>query len=178
MKPPNPITGSIPRRCFISMTLWAAVGPTWAQSAATAPTGVVPVLEGRAADGQRLRLADLRGRVVLVFYWTSGCAVCRDKMKELRANLMGWRSQPFTLLGVNMDARQQDWLDYERLVAQTTPAEQRFASVWAGGGDFRDSMERPTQFPSAGLINKNGQLVEQYRGRIPVDAWNHIADLL
>lgn len=178
MRQLNPAAGSIPRRRFISMTLLAAVGPAWAQTAALAPTGLVPVLEGTAADGQRLRLADFRGRVVLVFYWTSGCAVCRDKMKELRANLMGWQGQPFTLLGVNMDARKQDWLDYERLVTQTTPAVQRFASVWAGDSDFRDSMERPTQWPSACVINKNGQLVEQYRGRIPVDAWNQIADLI
>jgi thiol-disulfide isomerase/thioredoxin len=165
------------RRSFMSMTLLAAAVPAAAQD--KAPGGaVLPELEGTAADGQRLRLGAYRGRVVLVFYWASGCAVCRDKMKELRANLMGWQGQPFTLLGVNMDTRQQDWLDYERLVAQTTPASQRFASVWAGGSDFRDTMERPEQLPSACLIDKRGQRVEQYRGRIPVDAWNHIADLM
>ncbi len=168
---------SISRRNFMSMTLLAAAVPAAAQ--VTASTGAaLPELEGTNADGQRLRLAAYRGRVVLVFYWASGCAVCRDKMKELRANLMGWQGQPFTLLGVNMDTRRQDWLDYERLVAQTTPASQRFASVWAGGSDFRDTMERPEQLPSAYLIDKNGKRVEQYRGRIPADAWNHIADLI
>jgi len=177
MTHPLPSTRSINRRSFMSMTLLATALPAAAQVPASAGAAL-PELEGTNANGQRLRLADFRGRVVLVFYWTSGCAVCRDKMKELRANLMGWQGQPFTLLGVNMDTRRQDWLDYERLVAQTTPASQRFASVWAGGSDFRDSMERPTQWPSACLINKNGQLVEQYRGRIPSDAWNHIADLI
>lgn len=177
MTHPLPSTRSLNRRNFMSMTLLATALPAAAQVTASAGTAL-PELEGTNADGQRLRLADFRGRVVLVFYWASGCAVCRDKMKELRANLMGWQGQPFTLLGVNMDTRRQDWLDYERLVAQTTPASQRFASVWAGGSDFRDSMERPTQWPSACLINKNGQLVEQYRGRIPSDAWNHIADLI
>lgn len=161
----------------MSLTLLAAAGPAVAQ--VSAPVGtVLPELEGTAADGQRLRLAALRGRVVLVFYWASGCPVCRDKMKELRANLMGWQGQPFTLLGVNMDPQRQDWLDYERLVAQTTPPGQRFASVWAGGNDFRNTMERPEQLPSAGLIDQRGQLVQQYRGRIPADAWNQIADLM
>lgn len=177
MTHPYASTRSMNRRIFMSMTLLASALPAAAQAPASAGAAL-PELEGTNANGQRLRLADFRGRVVLVFYWTSGCAVCRDKMKELRANLMGWQGQPFTLLGVNMDTRRQDWLDYESLVAQTTPASQRFASVWAGGSDFRDSMERPTQWPSARLINKNGQLVEQYRGRIPSDAWNHIADLM
>jgi thiol-disulfide isomerase/thioredoxin len=168
---------SINRRSFIAMTLLAGSGPVAAQI--TAPGGTsVPDLEGTSADGKRLRLVDFRGRVVLVFYWATGCAVCRDKMRELRANLMGWQSQPFTLLGVNMDMRRQDWLDYERLVAQSIPAGQRFDSVWAGGSDFRDTMGRPTQLPSACVIDKNGILVEQYRGRVPVEAWNRIADLI
>lgn len=166
---------SVNRRSFIAMTLLAGSGPVAAQI--TAPSGT-PDLEGTSADGKRLRLVDFRGRVVLVFYWATNCAVCRDKMRELRANLMGWQSQPFTLLGVNMDMRRQDWLDYEKLVAQSIPAAQRFDSVWAGGSDFRDTMDRPTQLPSASLIDKKGVLVEQYRGRVPVEAWNRIADLI
>ena len=166
---------SVNRRSFIAMTLLAGSGPVAAQI--TAPSGA-PDLEGTSADGKRLRLVDFRGRVVLVFYWATNCAVCRDKMRELRANLMGWQSQPFTLLGVNMDMRRQDWLDYEKLVAQSIPAAQRFDSVWAGGSNFRDTMDRPTQLPSASLIDKKGVLVEQYRGRVPVEAWNRIADLI
>jgi thiol-disulfide isomerase/thioredoxin len=165
------------RRRFTLMTMLGtgAACPLWAMTP-DAPT--MPELEGTAADGQRRRLAGLRGRVVLVFYWATGCAVCRDKMPELRANLNGWHEAPFTLLGVNMDARRRDWLDYERLVAQSIPANQRFASVWAGGADYRDTMDRPTQLPSACLIDKEGRLVEQYRGRVPVQAWDRIADLI
>ncbi|TNF61781.1 MAG: TlpA family protein disulfide reductase [Burkholderiales bacterium] len=165
------------RRRFALMTLLCAgaPGPLWA---ATPGQPAIPELEGTAADGQRLRLADLKGQVVLVLYWATGCAVCRDKMRELRANLKGWAGQPFTLIGVNMDTQRQDWLDYERLVAQSVPAPQRFVSVWAGGSGFRDSMGLPAQLPSAHLIDKSGQLVEQYRGRVPAQAWNRIADLI
>jgi thiol-disulfide isomerase/thioredoxin len=165
------------RRRFMLMAMLGtgAARPLWAVT----PDGpTMPELEGTAADGQPRRLAGLRGRVVLVFYWATGCAVCRDKMPELRANLKGWHEAPFTLLGVNMDERRQDWLNYERLVAQSIPANQRFASVWAGGTDYRDTMDRPTQLPSACLIDKEGRLVEQYRGRVPVQAWDRIADLI
>jgi peroxiredoxin len=166
------------RRRFVQMTTVQGVGafvPIWA---ATTGEPATPALEGTSADGQRLQLAAFKGRVVLVFYWATGCAVCRDKMRELRSNLLGWRDQPFTLLGVNMDTRREDWLVYESLVAQSINAAQRFVSVWAGGADFRDTMGRPAQLPSACLIDKRGQLVEQYRGRVPAEAWNRIADLL
>lgn len=168
---------SFPRRHFLLMTLLATHAPG-TLLAATAAAPVMPELAGSTADNQRVQLTDFRDRVVLVFYWATGCAVCRDKMRELRANLAGWKDQPFSLLGVNMDPKRQDWLDYERLVAQSIPAAQRFASVWAGGSDFRDTMGRPAQLPSACLIDKDGRLVEQYRGRVPVEAWNRIADLI
>ncbi|MEX1165482.1 MAG: TlpA disulfide reductase family protein, partial [Hydrogenophaga sp.] len=177
------LENGLQRRDLILLML-ATVGTTGRLSAAT-PNGapapqptVIPELAGTSGDGQALQLAAFRGRVVMVFYWATGCAVCRDKMRELRANLMGWQSQPFTLLGVNMDTRKQDWLDYERLVGQTIPAAQRFASVWAGGTDFRDTMGRPAQLPSVHLINKEGRLVEQYRGRVPAETWDRVADLL
>lgn len=177
MTHPPPTLGGVNRRRFTSMALLCAAGPAAAQLTALAGTAP-PALQGTTADGQRLQLAAFQGRVVLVFYWTTGCPVCRDKMKELRANLMGWRSQPFTLLGVNMDTRRQDWLDYEQLVLQTTPAPQRFASVWAGGSDFSDTMGRPHHLPSARLIGKRGELIETYQGRIPIEAWDRIADVL
>lgn len=165
------------RRQFTLAALLGASAP--ASLWAVTPDGLTtPELEGTTADGQRLQLAGLRGRVVLVFYWSTGCAVCRDKMRELRANLKGWQDAPFTLFGVNMDERRQDWLDYERLVVQSVQGNQRFGSVWAGGADYRDTMDRPTQLPSACLIDKDGRLVEQYRGRVPAQAWDRIADLI
>ncbi|MEW6480958.1 MAG: TlpA disulfide reductase family protein [Pseudomonadota bacterium] len=165
------------RRHFTLATLLGASAP--ASLWAVTPGGLTtPELEGTTADGQRLQLAGLRGRVVLVFYWSTGCAVCRDKMRELRANLKGWQDAPFTLFGVNMDERRQDWLDYERLVVQSVQGNQRFASVWAGGADYRDTMDRPTQLPSACVIDKDGRLVDQYRGRVPAQAWDRIADLI
>jgi len=173
----HPPRAMLNRRHFTLMTLFAAA-PSKPLMAATSDTNVIPTLEGPTPGGQRMQLAGLRGRVVLVFYWSTGCAVCRDKMRELRANLTGWQSQPFTLLGVNMDARQQDFTNYETLVRQTVPAAQQFTSLWAGAPGFLDSMGRPEHLPSACLIDKQGHLVERYSGRIPSGAWDRIAELL
>lgn len=176
-----PMPPTRPARRLLLKWLSGPLIPLPALAADAAPAlalGAVPTLRGTTQDGTAFALDGLRGRVVLVFYWATGCAVCRDKMRELRANMMGWQGQPFSLIGVNADAKRQDWMEYERLVSGTIPAAQRFPSVWAGEATYVDSMERPTQLPSACLIDKSGRLVERYRGRIPAEAWDRIAELL
>lgn len=166
------------RRRFISLLPALALPAGGNLRAAQPEDGAVQTLEGASADGQALSLAQLKGRVTLVFFWTTGCAVCRDKMHELRANVEGWKEQPFSLLGVNMDARRQDLVDYEHLVAIAIPEAQRLVSIWAGSPGFRNSLGTPEHLPSAALINKQGQLVQRYSGRIPAQAWDDIAALL
>jgi peroxiredoxin len=177
---PHPASTAAPftRRHILSLLPALALAVSGGARAATAADSAVQELEGRSADGQSLSLAKLRGQVVLVFFWSTGCAVCRDKMGELRANVAGWKGQPFTLLGVNMDNRIKDLRDYERLVELTTPADQRLVSIWSGGPEFRNTLGAPEHLPSAALINKQGQLVQRYSGRIPAQAWDDIAALL
>ncbi len=135
-------------------------------------------LSGSTPDGRRFRLSEQTGRVVLVFYWSTGCAVCRDKMGELRANLAGWANQPFKLIGVNVDSRLQDFLDHDALVRQTIAPARRFDSLWAGQPGFIDTLGKPARLPGACLIDKPGHLVERYSGRVPAEAWDRIAELL
>jgi thiol-disulfide isomerase/thioredoxin len=146
--------------------------------AAAAPAAI----EGPAVDGSPFRLAALKGRVVLVMFWSTGCAVCRDKMPELRQNAVGWRGQPFDLVLVSLDRRQQDLIDYERILVSTVPRSQRFVQLWAGAPGYRDTLGglalASTALPTAFLIDKTGKVVERYSGRIPPEAWDRIADLL
>lgn len=137
-----------------------------------------PALVGSTTDGRRFRLSEQAGRVVMVFYWSTDCAVCRDKLGELRANLAGWARQPFTLIGVNLDRRQQDFRDHEALVQQTIAPARRFDSLWGGQPGFIDTLGTPTRLPEACLIDKQGRLIERYSGRIPTQAWDRIAELL
>ncbi len=154
----------------------------WVQAQTTHPGSAsgpaVPVLQGSTLDGQRLALSDLRGQVVLVFHWATDCAVCRDKMHEMRANVAGWKQQPFRLLGVSWDTRRGDLERYEALVRQTVPAAQRLQSIWTGDDQYLSTLDRPTHLPMAQLVDKTGRLVAQYSGRIPPAAWDRIASLL
>lgn len=148
------------------------------QSVAAVPVVAAARIEGKTVEGKPFRLSSLRGKVVLVLYWSTGCAVCRDKMPELRTNYEGWAGKPFELVAVSTDTRMQDMRDYENIISRTVPLKQRFVQLWMGDSSYTDNLEKPVQLPAAYLIDKSGKTVERYVGRIPAEAWDRIADLL
>lgn len=137
-----------------------------------------PQIEGKTIAGLPFKLSSLKGKVVLVLYWSTNCAVCRDKMPELRTNHEGWAGKPFELVAVSTDRRMQEVLEYERIIARTVPMKQRFVQLWTGDSSYRDNLGQHAQLPAGYLIDKSGKVVERYMGRIPAEAWDRIADLL
>jgi peroxiredoxin len=160
----------------LALALGAPIFPIAAPAAAQAPD--VPLVAGKTTEGKPFQLASLKGKVVLVMFWSTGCAVCRDKMPELRQNYEGWGGKPFEMVLVSTDRKMQDVQEYERIISRTVPLKQRFVQLWAGEPGYRDNLGRPAQLPSTYVIDKGGKVVEHYQGRIPAEAWDRIADLL
>jgi thiol-disulfide isomerase/thioredoxin len=102
---------AIARRAFLTW-LWATVPA--AAFAADASNTPLAELAGQTTDRQNITLQQLRGQVVLVFYWSTECPVCLAKMPELRANAAGWHGKNFTLLGVNMDKKRKNSCSMKR----------------------------------------------------------------
>jgi cytochrome oxidase Cu insertion factor (SCO1/SenC/PrrC family) len=155
----------------------AAVAKPAAGSVAAAE---MPQISGTTLDGKPFVLERLRGKVIVLFYWSTQCAVCRDKMPELRANVEGWKGKPFELVAISVDERRQDVLDYERIIEKVVPMSQRFASLWAGEPGYRDTQPRPAagQLPVTLIIDRQGRVVERLMGRVPAEVWDKIAELV
>ena len=162
------------KKLLLAAALLAAVLSAPAQTTVAVPLR----LEGPTVEGKPFQLAALKGKVVLLMYWSTDCAVCRDKMAELRQNYEGWQGKPFELVLVSTDRRYQDVEAYERIISRTVPLKQRFVQLWSGQAGFRDSVGLPGPLPASFLIDKSGKVVERYQGRIPAEAWDRIAELL
>ena len=65
--------------------------------------GPTPALALKDLGGRDHRLADYRGKVVLVNFWATWCAPCRDEMPSIRRLKEKLADKPFAVLGVNLD---------------------------------------------------------------------------
>lgn len=163
-----------------SMLRWLAVVALTGLSLLTvAKAQTAPVqLRGQTLEEQAFDISKLRGKVVLVVFWSTSCAVCRDKMAELRANYEGWSDKPFEMVLVNTDRRFQDLQAYEAIIELTVPRKLRFPQLWAGQTAYVDNLGAQSMLPATFLVGKDGQVRKTYIGRIPPEAWDDIADLL
>ncbi len=53
--------------------------------------------------GNNVRLADLRGEVVMINFWASWCGPCRQEMPFIEDIYQRYKDLGFTVLGVNVD---------------------------------------------------------------------------
>lgn len=61
-----------------------------------------PALDLQSLSGQRYDLAQLKGRVVLVNFWTTWCPPCVHEMPSLQLLSKAFAPEQFLILGVNM----------------------------------------------------------------------------
>jgi peroxiredoxin len=87
-----------------ALLLWATLlAGAGAAAAAVQPAATAPDFTLRSMDGPNLRLAEQRGRVVMVNFWATWCGPCRQEMPHLNKLYDKYRDSGFVLLGVNID---------------------------------------------------------------------------
>ena len=122
-------------------------------------------------------LASTKGKVVLVFHWSTVCAVCLDKMAELRSNIGGWKNKPFVVVAINHDKNRKDFQDYLRIHKSVDGVNEQFIHVF--NKDLAlNNLYKNERLPSSFVLDSQQMLKHTYVGRIPASAWDEIADLL
>lgn len=61
-----------------------------------------PDFELKTLDGKKMKLSDLRGKGVLINFWASWCAPCRDEMPAIQEMYDKYQSHGFEVLAVNI----------------------------------------------------------------------------
>lgn len=173
---PGPGQGAWMRRALCVAGLLACASGALAQGG---PPAASPQLSGHTLQGEAVNLQRLRGKVVLIFLWSTECPVCLDKMPEYRRNLEGWRGKDFVVIAVNQDRSLDDLRRYDDVLATMMPRDPQMKMVWRRDAAHRDTLgEAPARLPTTFVLDRQGRIVREIRGRVAPELWNDIAELV
>lgn len=145
----------------LSATLALAALLSGAPAVAGAPTAA-PDFSLPARGGGSVRLADLRGQVVMINFWATWCGPCRQEMPLLEQIHARYEPLGFTLLGVNVEpdsAMAQQWLEGVPVTFPILFDRQNLVSAQYGVQGM----------PSSVLIDRAGRVRHVHRGYKPGD---------
>ena len=149
----------------------AAGAATLIAAGASASTGLAgkpaPDFALKNAAGQNVRLADLRGDVVMINFWATWCGPCRQEMPLLEQIHAKYEPLGFTLLGVNVEPDSEEARAWLTKVPVTFPILfDRDNAVSASFG--------VEAMPSSVLIDREGRVRHVHRGYKPGDEAQYI----
>ncbi len=115
-----------------------------------------PDFDARDLEGNPLRLADYRGKVVLLSFWFTGCGPCIAMVPEEQKLVEKYRDRPFALIGVCQDS--------EAAIAKKTAAEHgvNWPSVHDGQPGWVTNTYNVLSWPSFYLIDADGKIVDKH----------------
>jgi cytochrome c biogenesis protein CcmG/thiol:disulfide interchange protein DsbE len=121
---------------------------------AAGPVGageMAPPFEITTFDGQTLKLADLRGQVVVVNFWASWCIPCEQEAAELENTWRRYKDKGVVFIGV-------DYVDTETAAKAFM---QRFDITYPNGPDLGTRISQAYRIkgvPETYVVDKTGRL--------------------
>jgi peroxiredoxin len=71
--------------------------------------GAAPELSLPATDSKTINLSDLKGKVVIVDFWASWCAPCRENNPHLTKLYNKYHDKGLEILSVSLDTNESNW---------------------------------------------------------------------
>jgi thiol-disulfide isomerase/thioredoxin len=142
---------------------WASGARDGVRSLEGAPAPELPA-QTRALDGTPLTLASLRGRVVLLHFWTFGCSNC----KHMLPRYAGWSERGVAVVGVHTPE-----MDYERDLAALGRFVRAEKIRWPIVVDADEAIwrrYRVSAWPTIVLIDRRGVVRASFVGDDSADA--------
>ena len=117
---------------------------------------IAPELEMELIDGQKVKLSDLRGKVVMLQFTASWCGVCRKEMPFIESDI--WQKHKanpnFSLYGVDRDEPVETVKAFAEKTGVTYPL-----ALDPGADHFAKYADRKAGITRNVLIDKTGKIV-------------------
>jgi thiol-disulfide isomerase/thioredoxin len=131
----------------------------WLSPAGLQPAPVVGM--DILTTGQRIELAKLRGRPVLVVFWATSCPGCIKEMPHLIELYKELNPKGLEIVGIAMNYDRPDQV-LEMQKSKQIP----YPIVWDGKSELSTAFGKVQLTPTSFLINPDGQIVSQTIGEL------------
>lgn len=120
---------------------------------------LAPAFTLKLIEGQELSLKDLRGKVVLLNFWASGCSPCRAEASDLEFAWKAYRDRDVHFLGINI---KNDKAGTARKFLKD------FGITFPNGWDDGKTAHRYSvvEIPRTFIIDPNGRITYMHMGSI------------
>ena len=113
-----------------------------------------PLISVADLSGKMLRLADYRGRVVLLNFWASWCPPCKDEMPGFQKVYLQYEEKGFTVIGVAINDVTPADIKALGLLFPVVAASERVRR------DYGDIAHPPVSF----LLGRDGRIIKKVKG--------------
>jgi peroxiredoxin len=146
-------------RRLICLAVSVALLSLWGESVALAVNqgALAPEIGLKDRSGKVVQLSELRGSVVVVDFWASWCAPCREELPVLESLYKKYRDKGLVVVGVGQDADVAKFTKYLR----GTPLS--FLVVHDAEGQVARRYA-PPKMPSSYIIDRKGLVRRVHAG--------------
>ena len=120
-----------------------------------------PEISFRETSGEARKLADYRGKVVLVNFWATWCAPCRKEMPMLSAAQSEFKHDGLVVIYLSLE---------EPAVLETFLRTNKFDGIQGRLAKADDYYRAGQIYPLSYLISRDGHVAKRWSGR-PAESW-------
>ena len=121
---------------------------------------VMPSLTLKQLDGDTWRLADHRGQAILINYWATWCAPCRNETPGLVRLADDERAKGLAVLGISMDTGDPE-------LVRSFVRQMRVAYPIALPEPMSQMAAGMVGLPTSILVDRHGRIAKTYIGETP-----------
>ncbi len=141
---------------IISLTILLMIPQTQASQV----SGKAPNFTLKSRSGKNLKLSEFRGQVVMINFWASWCAPCRQEMPLLEKIYKKYKRLGFTLLGVNVEQDTSAAKNYLKNVRVSFP-------ILFDNTNKTSKLYKVSAMPTTVIIDRNGNMRFMHKGYKP-----------
>jgi thiol-disulfide isomerase/thioredoxin len=129
-----------------------------------------PEVHLKQLDDREVSLSDYSGKVVLVNFWATWCAPCREEIPWLIEMQKKYADKGFTVLGLAMDEEGKSvvapFVSNEQFLIEGGQKAAMDYPIVLGNDDIANRFGGLFGYPTSILISRNGKIIKRITGEI------------